>query len=141
MNVPLTSLTVSLIIIFLAFGLSNAFVYNNNNIPCGTSDPLSLTSWVLGTAISYSILGLLFLVSLIFVLAFDQPIILLITAIITLPYSIAWTAIGSVVVFMNGFGCSSTNVAIWTVSVATIVTYYAVIPVAFILSILIVCNL
>lgn len=141
MNKGLTFLTIFLIIIFLAFGLANAFTYNSNNTLCGTADILPLTSWVLGTGVSYSILGILFSLSLFLVLFADQPILLLFTAIFALAFSVTWTAIGSVIVFSYGFGCSSTNIPVWTVSVATVATFYAVIPAGFILSMLVVCNL
>lgn len=125
-------LTSTLAALFFVFGMANLIAGKLNSTECGIQGNPPLVTWNYGTGISYSIIGVLFLISLILILSdvWKPAFIMLILA---APFSIAWTIVGAVSCFTYVDDCIANNYPVWSVSFATILTFILAIPSFFIL--------
>ena len=119
----------ALSVIFLGLGIASAAVYGMDSGPaCGLNGPLSLSHWVLGSAVSYIFLGSALVVSIILGLTLDIIIVLVISLLLSI-FAIPWTIVGALVWLKFGLDCATLNLPMWCMAVANVLTMIATIPV------------
>lgn len=107
------------IVIHLGIGIACCVVYAyNQDIPCGIHGQPPLPEFVLGTGISYIIIGGA-LVFGIFVLP-----LLVVVALFGGLFQFAWMIVGSVSLFRDGADCEHLNYPIWAVGMAAVISTY-----------------
>lgn len=118
MQKRLVALMALLSIIFFSFGIANLLFYKDNFL-CLSTGPLT-NNWIIGTGISYSLLGALFLISLFIELMLDFIIPRLFVFIFGGSFTIGWTIYGTVLWSSNIYICYP----LYQMFLATLITSY-----------------
>ena len=131
MSKLLYGLGASIAIVFISLGIACLVVNGTSHpiISCGKNGSPPLQQWVLGSGIGYTIFGILFTASFIFMVVLDNMACgfnpftasTLITTIIGFAFTFSWTIIGGVSLWGNGMDCYYTSSSVWMVSTATII--------------------
>jgi hypothetical protein len=131
----------ALSIVFLSLGLANIFIYRDNNTPCGIGGQPSLDIWCYGSGIAYTTIGGLLVVSALLAIFLDVVIVGVITLILGGGFTISWTIVGAISWLRFGLDCSSINNPLFSISSATILTFFSVIPLSIALIPIIIENM
>lgn len=99
---------------------------------CGLGSP-SLTNWVLGTGISYIVLGFaLSAVGVAIRCAYtvqqsqnrDITVILLTLNSLCLLFTTIWSVIGGISLWRDGYSCFNTNLPLWIIGIVNVISSY-----------------
>lgn len=108
--------------IYLALGIASLVISLRNTVDCGTPSFLPLRAYIFGTGIAYTAIGgSLGIGAFILVLTVVGIIPLLVIAILSGPYTIAWMIVGAVSLWRDGGSCQSLNYEIWAMGMADVI--------------------